>query len=204
MRINNQESRDSKWQRKNRKRKRELDKKYYLENREKRLKYRKDKYKKDITKFKMYNHLSFLERKGIIKRNDFCNECNSKENLIKHHPDYSKPLEFITLCRNCHNKYHHNLLYQHTKSQNSEQAHNLHSGKHQSPRGDFIAKGENKTADRRTTKSKEDFGRIKFKKWIIFEKAGREQIPWILEVTEDMNENEIAECIEYQIYGDLK
>jgi len=33
-----------------------------------------------------------------------CKSCGSTENLERHHPDYSKPLEIITLCRICHNK----------------------------------------------------------------------------------------------------
>lgn len=37
-----------------------------------------------------------------------CQICGSKEDLIKHHPDYSKPFEFIVLCRGCHTKIHHN------------------------------------------------------------------------------------------------
>ena len=31
-----------------------------------------------------------------------CFKCGSTEHLERHHPDYSKPLEVITLCRNCH------------------------------------------------------------------------------------------------------
>jgi len=33
-----------------------------------------------------------------------CEECGSTENLERHHPDYSKPLETQTLCRACHLK----------------------------------------------------------------------------------------------------
>ena len=35
-----------------------------------------------------------------------CENCNSKEFLSRHHQDYSKPLEVITLCRKCHYKLH--------------------------------------------------------------------------------------------------
>jgi len=31
-----------------------------------------------------------------------CKICGSTENLQRHHPDYSKPLEVVTLCRTCH------------------------------------------------------------------------------------------------------
>jgi hypothetical protein len=31
-----------------------------------------------------------------------CVVCGSTEKLHRHHPDYSKPLEIITLCQECH------------------------------------------------------------------------------------------------------
>ena len=31
-----------------------------------------------------------------------CEICGTTEDLQKHHPDYSKPLEIVTLCRQCH------------------------------------------------------------------------------------------------------
>ena len=42
-----------------------------------------------------------------IQRNTDCSICKSTLNLVKHHPDYSKPLEVITLCSKCHNELHH-------------------------------------------------------------------------------------------------
>jgi hypothetical protein len=33
-----------------------------------------------------------------------CEKCGSKIKLQRHHPDHSKPKEFITLCLKCHNK----------------------------------------------------------------------------------------------------
>ena len=35
-----------------------------------------------------------------------CENCGATEKLVKHHPDYSKPLEVVTLCRICHKKAH--------------------------------------------------------------------------------------------------
>lgn len=32
---------------------------------------------------------------------DKCIKCGSTENLVRHHPDYSKPLEIVTLCHTC-------------------------------------------------------------------------------------------------------
>lgn len=31
-----------------------------------------------------------------------CESCSSTENLHRHHPDYTKPLEVITFCETCH------------------------------------------------------------------------------------------------------
>ena len=41
---------------------------------------------------------------------DKCSQCGSTSNLIKHHPDYSKPLEVITLCRSCHKLLHNSTM----------------------------------------------------------------------------------------------
>jgi hypothetical protein len=35
-----------------------------------------------------------------------CFRCGSVENLERHHPDYSKPLIIVTVCRSCHMKIH--------------------------------------------------------------------------------------------------
>jgi hypothetical protein len=35
-----------------------------------------------------------------------CGSCGSVENLERHHPDYTKPFEVLTLCRPCHKKLH--------------------------------------------------------------------------------------------------
>jgi hypothetical protein len=38
---------------------------------------------------------------------DRCEHCGSTKRLNMHHPDYSKPLEVVTLCVPCHEKVHH-------------------------------------------------------------------------------------------------
>ena len=38
-----------------------------------------------------------------------CGNCGTIENLERHHPDYSKPLMFVTLCRSCHAKIHRRI-----------------------------------------------------------------------------------------------
>lgn len=35
-----------------------------------------------------------------------CSVCGNIEDLCRHHPDYSKPSEIITVCRNCHLSIH--------------------------------------------------------------------------------------------------
>lgn len=104
------------WQEKNKEKKRELDKKYYKKNREKKLKYGRKRYSDNKERYRIYNKINYKERKGILKRNSFCEKCGSNQNLIKHHPDYSKPFEFITLCKNCHNKIHYLICPQKKKS----------------------------------------------------------------------------------------
>ncbi|KKN50452.1 hypothetical protein LCGC14_0632830 [marine sediment metagenome] len=41
-----------------------------------------------------------------IKKNSSCEICGLKKELEKHHPDYSKPLHIITLCKKCHRRIH--------------------------------------------------------------------------------------------------
>lgn len=57
---------------------------------------------KNKNKIKAQNILNSKKINCDIK----CKICNSNKNLIKHHPDYSKPLLFITLCKSCHQIIH--------------------------------------------------------------------------------------------------
>jgi len=41
-----------------------------------------------------------------IIRPDICSSCGKKVKVDGHHPDYSKPLEVIWLCKKCHKKEH--------------------------------------------------------------------------------------------------
>jgi len=36
-----------------------------------------------------------------------CIFCGSNQKLERHHPDYTKPLEFLTVCHRCHLRIHH-------------------------------------------------------------------------------------------------
>lgn len=96
---------------------------YYHAHKEKRIAYWKDYYqshkkqKINIVKtwgqanpenkraIEIYN--SAL-RKGIIKREERCEECGiiPDHTLHGHHIDYSKPLEVVNLCRSCHRLLH--------------------------------------------------------------------------------------------------
>jgi hypothetical protein len=49
-----------------------------------------------------------LAGKNDMKPN--CEWCSATEKLHRHHPDYSKPLEVVTLCVPCHEKAHHGVL----------------------------------------------------------------------------------------------
>jgi hypothetical protein len=47
-----------------------------------------------------------LARKAVPLK-ERCEICGSTERLHRHHPDYSKPLDVITVCQPCHEKVHH-------------------------------------------------------------------------------------------------
>ncbi len=46
---------------------------------------------------------------GDICKPENCEDCSKKRRLFGHHPDYSKPLEVIWLCLNCHSALHRKL-----------------------------------------------------------------------------------------------
>lgn len=41
-------------------------------------------------------------RMGRIKRPETCSACKETKNIEAHHTDYTKPLEVIWVCRQCH------------------------------------------------------------------------------------------------------
>lgn len=55
---------------------------------------------------KRQNHPDRIEARWkaeyYIPLGNKCEKCGSIENLERHHPDYGKPLEIMTLCRKCH------------------------------------------------------------------------------------------------------
>jgi hypothetical protein len=52
---------------------------------------------------------NFARHKALNLKVEVCVQCGSTEDIHRHHPDYSKPLEIISLCRSCHNKLHKEL-----------------------------------------------------------------------------------------------
>lgn len=87
--------------------------KNHLEERKKQIKeWNKEHPKNHKTTQKIFaqNHPEIVKAQNLanyhILVDSKCFKCGSIENLEKHHPDYSKPLEIITLCRKCHTLIH--------------------------------------------------------------------------------------------------
>jgi hypothetical protein len=43
---------------------------------------------------------------GHLKRPDRCERCGERSRTDGHHPDYSRPLDVVFLCRSCHMRLH--------------------------------------------------------------------------------------------------
>lgn len=78
--------------------------------------YQKNKRKEYKQRIDAYNHNYNLNNKTKRKAEKWtsqkpllenCEICESKENLLHHHPDYSEPSIYVTLCSSCH-RYVHN------------------------------------------------------------------------------------------------
>jgi hypothetical protein len=67
-------------------------------NKNHRKKARKNNYDNDPVKY----HCRIAAQR--LPKKDKCEQCSSTQKLERHHPDHSKPTEFITLCHKCHNK----------------------------------------------------------------------------------------------------
>lgn len=52
------------------------------------------------------SYTGVLVKRGILQMGTECEWCGSQEELQRHHPDYSKPKEFQTICSPCHSFYH--------------------------------------------------------------------------------------------------
>lgn len=60
-------------------------------------------------KYKARTIYSNAVAKGDIVRPDRCSRCNEPCIPEGHHTDYSKPLDVVWLCRNCHAKEHNDV-----------------------------------------------------------------------------------------------
>lgn len=76
-----------------------FNKQYYTKNRDEILLRRKN-FDKDNPLIYRARYMAYKE----ISLKEKCELCGSTYNLERHHKDYNKPLEVITLCINCHVK----------------------------------------------------------------------------------------------------
>lgn len=83
------------------------DARYYQNNKEKiksaRREYAKENYHKNLAREKVRRAVY----SGKLTRPSNCSECGKDCMPDAHHEDYSKPLEVIWLCRECHMRLHH-------------------------------------------------------------------------------------------------
>lgn len=85
---------------------------FYLQNREKILAQHKHYRETHREERRVYYSRYFEEHRKEhhaqslawrkIPLDDSCSLCGATENLQRHHPDYDKPLEVITVCAYCH------------------------------------------------------------------------------------------------------
>jgi len=90
--------------------KKQSDKEWRLKNPEKVKEYGRrsasNQRKNDPHKVKARLLVSYAVEIGVLIRPTNCSRCLKECKPEGHHPDYSKPLEVIWLCRECHNKEH--------------------------------------------------------------------------------------------------
>lgn len=90
--------------------------KYYLENQDHlkaksrtRIKTYEETHKwrkENPEKYKAHYAVNNALKKGNLIKAEACVLCNSKKKLEAHHADYSKPLNVVWLCKDCHIKIH--------------------------------------------------------------------------------------------------
>lgn len=114
---------------------REYSHKYNIENRHKRKAYKLEynrthsaqnmeweaRYKEiNPMEYKSRTALGNAIRDGKINRPQFCSKCGKKCTPDGHHPDYSRPLHVIWLCRSCHGRLHKKILRESQSYSDSE------------------------------------------------------------------------------------
>jgi len=72
---------------------------YYLKKR--------DEYRRrNLDKAAIYSRVWYWKHElSPMKKCENCGSTN-KDDLVRHHPDYSKPYETVTLCHKCHSNIH--------------------------------------------------------------------------------------------------
>lgn len=88
---------------KNKIKRKKLWQNYYQKNKEDLKKKRKEYNQKNSSRIKAQTLASYYIK---IPKNQICQNCNKNLAVDKHHPDYSKSLEVIFLCKKCHNGLH--------------------------------------------------------------------------------------------------
>lgn len=58
------------------------------------------------TRQKAWELLNYAVKNGIMIRPENCTKCGSDKRIQAHHDDYSKPLDVVWLCEQCHKDIH--------------------------------------------------------------------------------------------------
>jgi len=62
--------------------------------------------KKHPKERKAYSQFHYALYSGKLYKPKQCSQCGERKKIEAHHPDYTKPLEVIWLCRSCHKILH--------------------------------------------------------------------------------------------------
>jgi hypothetical protein len=94
------------WQRRNRDKMRNKNRKYYENNKTKEQQRSKIKHKKHPEQNAASCAVRYALKVGKMVKPDHCELCGSTDDLQAHHPNYSKKKEVEWLCASCHTKLH--------------------------------------------------------------------------------------------------
>lgn len=53
----------------------------------------------------------FAVKKGVLKRPKVCPMCKKRKMIEAHHEDYTKPLQVVWMCRQCHADHHKKVIH---------------------------------------------------------------------------------------------